>query len=104
MPVPVHLDIIIPCYNKAEILEYTSARLASMVTKLLDKSLISFAWNGIRSLSIIPLRLITTIGFLIFILSCIMCIWGKYIWKPNNVPATLLKSRQTRLLFGINKL
>lgn len=39
------------------------------------KKMLSFAWEGITSFSIVPLKLITTIGFLIFIVTVIMGIY-----------------------------
>jgi glycosyltransferase involved in cell wall biosynthesis len=39
----------------------------------------SFAWEGITSFSIVPLKLITSIGFIIFLLSIIMGFYSFYI-------------------------
>ena len=39
------------------------------------KKMLSFAWDGITSFSIIPLRLITITGFLLFIVSIFMSLW-----------------------------
>ncbi|MFK5985621.1 MAG: glycosyltransferase family 2 protein [Pseudomonadota bacterium] len=41
--------------------------------------MLALAWNGITSLSIAPLRIITIIGFLVFIVSSFMGLWGLYI-------------------------
>ncbi|MFT6846059.1 MAG: glycosyltransferase involved in cell wall biosynthesis [Flavobacteriales bacterium] len=41
--------------------------------------MLSFAWEGITSFSIIPLKLITSIGFIIFLLSIIMGFYSFYI-------------------------
>jgi len=42
------------------------------------KKMLSFAWEGITSFSTIPLRLITTTGFIIFIISIIYGTWVLY--------------------------
>jgi len=42
------------------------------------RKMLSFAWEGITSFSIMPLRLITTAGFIIFIISIIYGIWVLY--------------------------
>lgn len=42
------------------------------------RKMISFAWEGITSFSTMPLRLITTAGFIIFIISIIYGIWVLY--------------------------
>ncbi len=39
------------------------------------KKMLSFAWDGITSFSVMPLRIITTMGFLLFFASLIMSIW-----------------------------
>jgi glycosyltransferase involved in cell wall biosynthesis len=41
--------------------------------------MLSFAWEGITSFSITPLKLITSIGFIIFLLSIIMAFYSFYI-------------------------
>ena len=38
--------------------------------------MIAFAWEGISSFSIVPLRVITITGFLIFIASLFMTFWA----------------------------
>ena len=39
------------------------------------RKMLSFAWEGITSFSIVPLRLISVIGFIIFIFSIMMGFW-----------------------------
>ncbi|NWF65834.1 MAG: glycosyltransferase family 2 protein [Campylobacterales bacterium] len=40
------------------------------------KKMLNFAWDGVTSFSVLPLRFITILGFLIFLLSCIMGVWA----------------------------
>lgn len=49
-------------------------------TKYPLKKMISFAWDGITSFSTVPLRLVTVIGFLVFIASIIMSLYVVGIW------------------------
>jgi polyisoprenyl-phosphate glycosyltransferase len=55
-----------------------SARLAGE-TKYPLKKMISFAWEGITSFSVVPLRIITILGGLIFIISMIFGIYFLYL-------------------------
>ena len=41
--------------------------------------MISFAWEGITSFSIFPLRIITVVGALIFIVSLLLSLWALYL-------------------------
>jgi glycosyltransferase involved in cell wall biosynthesis len=52
------------------------------------KKMLSFAWDGITSFSVIPLRLITAAGFLIFIATIIMSLWvlGVKLFSQEAVP------------------
>jgi len=43
------------------------------------KKMLSFAWQGITSFSTMPLKLISVIGFLVFIFSIIMGVW--VVWE-----------------------
>ncbi|MEG1003686.1 glycosyltransferase family 2 protein [Clostridium sp.] len=47
------------------------------------KKMLNFAWDGITSFSIKPIRIITTLGFLIFILSLVALIYS-FIAKING--------------------
>jgi len=48
------------------------------------KKMLSFAWDGITSLSVVPLRLITAIGLIIFLLSSAMSVWVVFIKLFTN--------------------
>ncbi len=43
------------------------------------KKMLSFAWDGITSFSVVPLRLITTTGVLIFVMSIFISLWVLWI-------------------------
>ncbi len=59
--------------------EYERKRRIAGKTKYSLKKMVSFAWEGITSFSIIPLRLITFLGFIIFLTSLIMSIWAIFV-------------------------
>lgn len=52
------------------------------------KKMLSFAWNGITSFSIVPLRLITATGFIIFVASLLISLWviGVKLFTDDAVP------------------
>lgn len=52
------------------------------------KKMLSFAWDGITSFSVVPLRLITATGFVIFIASILISLWvvGIRLFTDDAVP------------------
>ena len=52
------------------------------------KKMLAFAWDGITSLSVVPLRLISSIGFIIFLISIFMTFWvlGIKFFSNDTVP------------------
>ncbi len=56
--------------------EYERKKRIAGKTKYSLKKMVSFAWEGITSFSIMPLRLITFLGFIIFLTSLIMSVWA----------------------------
>ncbi len=56
--------------------EYERRRRIAGKTKYPLRKMIAFAWEGISSFSIVPLRVITITGFLIFIASLFMTFWA----------------------------
>lgn len=48
------------------------------------KKMLSFAWDGITSLSVVPLRLITAMGLIIFFISSAMSVWVVFIKLFTN--------------------
>ncbi len=64
-----------------------SERYAGESKYTLSKML-SFAWNGITSFSVVPLRLITTLGFITLSLTILMSLWiiGVKLFSGEAVP------------------
>jgi len=52
------------------------------------KKMLSFAWDGITSFSIMPLRFITATGFILFIVTILMTAWilGTKLFTDNAIP------------------
>jgi len=52
------------------------------------KKMLSFAWDGITSFSVMPLRMITTMGFILFFASVIMSVWilGVKLFTDTAIP------------------
>lgn len=71
--------------------------------------MLTLAVDGITSMSIRPIRLISGLGFLVFLFSIVMCVIGLVDWaKGNNVPGytttlcvTLMLGGMTLLSLGI---
>jgi len=73
---------------KSSIVYYDRLERFAGESKYPLKKMLSFAWDGITSFSIVPLRFITMIGFIIFILSIIVSFWVILIklFTSNAVP------------------
>ena len=64
---------IIPLLGfKSSVVEYDRLSRLAGVSKYPLKKMLSFAWNGITSFSIMPLRLVSVLGFVFFILSILL--------------------------------
>lgn len=52
------------------------------------KKMLSFAWDGITSFSIVPLRMISALGFLIFVAALVMSLWvlGTKLFTEEAIP------------------
>ena len=61
---------------KSSIVEYDRAERFAGESKYPLKKMLSFAWQGITSFSTAPLRLITTTGAVVSIISIGMSLWG----------------------------
>jgi len=61
---------------QSAIVEYNRAERFAGESKYPLRKMISFAWQGITSFSTAPLRLITTMGFIISLISFGLAIWG----------------------------
>jgi len=95
-------------FNTSTVFYDRKKRLAGK-SKYSLKKMISFAWDGITSFSIIPLRLISTVGGIIFFGSLLVTIWaiitkilGKAIpgWTSTVLPIYFLGGIQI-LFIGI---
>lgn len=60
---------------KTKIVHYTRLERTAGTSKYPLKKMLSFAFDGITSLSIKPLRMITWAGFIIFLISLILSVW-----------------------------
>lgn len=61
---------------QSAIVEYDRAERFAGESKYPLKKMLSFAWQGITSFSTAPLKLITTMGFVISLISCGLALWG----------------------------
>lgn len=57
-------------------------------TKYPLKKMLAFAWDGITSFSVVPLRLISFIGFMTFMFSVLMSLWVLFVkvFTDNAIP------------------
>ena len=80
------------------------AREAGHSKYTLNKML-TLAVDGITSMSIRPIRLISGLGFLVFLFSVIMCVIGLVDWaRGNNVPGYTTTLCVTLMLGGVTLL
>jgi polyisoprenyl-phosphate glycosyltransferase len=61
---------------QSAIVEYDRAERFAGESKYALRKMLSFAWQGITSFTTAPLRLITTMGFVISLISCGLAFWG----------------------------
>lgn len=72
---------------KSDIVTYERAERQAGESKYPLKKMLAFAIEGITSLSVKPIRLITTLGFLIFVISIIMLIYFLVIYFMGKTVA-----------------
>lgn len=80
---------------KTDIVEYERSERFAGESKYPLKKMISFALDGITSLSIKPIRFITSLGFLLFVISIVLLIYyvvGYFMGKTIQGWATLVIS------------
>ncbi len=72
----------------SEIVTYDRAQRFAGVSKYPLRKMLAFAVEGITSFSVVPLRMITTIGFITFFASLLMSLWVLYvrIFSTTAVP------------------
>jgi glycosyltransferase involved in cell wall biosynthesis len=69
---------------KTSVVEYSRSKREAGETKYPLKRMISFAWEGITSFSIRPLRIILVLGLLIFIFSIALAIWALVVYLDKE--------------------
>ncbi len=75
----VFLRGIVPLLHKnTGTVYYTQAKRAAGKSKYSFKKMLTFAWTGITSFSVVPLRSISWIGALTFIFSLVMAMYALY--------------------------
>ncbi len=74
-------------YQSAQVFYDRAERFAGE-SKYPLKKMLAFAWDGITSFSVMPLRLITATGFIIFIATLLMSAWvlGVKLFSDEAVP------------------
>jgi len=73
---------------KSDVVEYERSERFAGESKYPLRKMLSFAWDGITSFSVTPLRLISLIGATIFVISLFISIWalGVKIFSSSAVP------------------
>ena len=75
----VYLRGIVPMIGlKSDIVEYERSERLAGESKYPLKKMLALAWEGITSLSIKPIRLVTSVGTVVFLLSIAMLIYFLY--------------------------
>ncbi len=95
---------------KSSVVHYARAERFAGVSKYPLRKMLALALDGVTSFSVIPLRLITAVGFLVFLLSCGMGLWTLWVrlftqhavpgWTSTLVPIYFLGGIQI-LCIGI---
>jgi len=72
----------------SDVVEYERSERFAGESKYPLRKMLSFAWDGITSFSVTPLRLISTIGAIIFVISLLISIWalGVKVFGESAVP------------------
>src|SRR5215469_7625879 len=64
---------------KSSVVHYSRAERFAGVSKYPLRKMLALALDGVTSFSVVPLRLITMIGFLVFLGSCAMGLWTLWV-------------------------
>lgn len=65
--------------------EYDRHERYAGVTKYPLKAMLKFAWDGVTSFSITPLRMATMLGFCSIILGLLYAMWVLYVWIVGDI-------------------
>ncbi len=72
---------------RADTVEYERGERFAGESKYPLKKMLAFALEGVTSLSVRPLRMITGLGFLVFLVSLVMIIYNVVRWATGNTVA-----------------
>ena len=72
---------------KSDIVKYVRNERVAGESKYPLKKMLAFAWNGVSSFSIVPLRLVTLLGFLISLLGAAFIIRILFTWNARGTVA-----------------
>ena len=87
---------------RSDVVEYERGERFAGESKYPLKKMLAFALEGITSLSVKPLRLITGLGFLIFVISLIMIVYNVVRWAAGStVPGWASLSCSVWLMGGL---
>jgi len=102
--VNLYLRGIVPLLGfRSEIVYYDRAKRFAGESKYPLRKMLTLAWNAITSFSIVPLRLITVTGFVVFLGAIFVSLWVLWIrlFTDNAVPGWTSVVLPTYLLGGI---
>lgn len=86
--VNLYLRGLIPLLGfKQSIVYYDAAKRFAGTSKYNFKKMLSFAWNGISSLSVRPLHFVTFCGFAVFLISIILSVYVLAVYFMNQAIA-----------------
>lgn len=69
---------------KSSIVEYERSERLAGESKYPLKKMLGLAWDGVTSLSMKPIRMITTLGVVVFCISILMLIYSFVMWLIGN--------------------
>lgn len=82
------LRAVVPLVGfKSDSVYYNRTPRTAGTTKYPLKKMLAFAWNGVSSFSIVPLRLVTLLGFLISLLGAAFIIRILFTWNARGTVA-----------------
>lgn len=82
------LRAVVPLVGfKSDSVYYSRTPRTAGTTKYPLKKMLAFAWNGVSSFSIVPLRLVTLLGFLISLLGAAFIIRILFTWNARGTVA-----------------
>ena len=67
-----------------QIVQYEQAERFAGSSKYNLRKMIAFAWNGVSSLSVRPLHLVTLCGFIVFFISLAMSLYALMVWAAGH--------------------